>query len=101
MLGGEATTPAVRYPPMMTTPPLLPKDLREFVGRDWSRLDALDRERRAGLPVAEKSRLAVALYEAAKRTRPGWPTAEDRWEDLQEHIRVNSLLKRGANVGAR
>ena len=85
----------------MPTPALLPEDLREFVERDWSRLDERDKARRAELPVADKSRLAASLYEAAKRSCPGWPTAEDRWEDLQEHIRVNTLLKRGANVCAR
>ncbi len=81
-------------------PRLDPDDLRAYAGRDWGAPDRLSRPNRVQAPVHEKVRMAVALYESTRSLRPEWPTAEDRWRDLQNHIRVRALLRRAAHVGA-
>lgn len=81
--------------------PFEPAELRAFAARDWGRLDALDRARRARMTVEERMRIAAALYAAARETRPGWPTREDRLEDLAHHCALRALLRRAADVPRR
>ena len=82
-------------------PRLDPADLRAYAARDWDAPARLARAERAAQPVEERVRIAIALYEAAKRTCPGWPTEQDRQEDLAHHLRLRSLLDRAAHVGRR
>ena len=63
--------------------------------------ERLARGRRARLPVEQKVRLAIDLYEAARSTRPEWPTEAIRRDDLATHERVRALLDRAAHVGRR
>jgi hypothetical protein len=43
---------------------------------------------------AEILAVADGLYQQARALNPGWPTPEDREEDLRSHIRVAELLQR-------
>ena len=80
---------------------LTAEDLVAFAQRDWQAPQRLARAHRAGQPVQTKVRLAIALYEAARATRPGWPDEEARRADLASHRRVRALLDRAAHVGPR
>ncbi|MEM1417847.1 MAG: hypothetical protein AAGH15_23310 [Myxococcota bacterium] len=75
--------------------------LRAFVGREWDLLDAKTRSERARRSIAEKTRMAVALYESVQATRPDWPDERTRREDLAHHQRLKALLARAPNVGHR
>ena len=81
--------------------PLDPAELRGYAARDWDAPERLARMRRANLPVEQKVRLAIALYEAARATRTEWPGEETRRADLATHRRVRALLDRAAHVGGR
>lgn len=85
----------------MATPRLQTADLREYAGRDWGMPEGLARRRRAGLPVEEKVRIAIGLYEAMRATRPDWPTETVRRADLATHLRVRALLDAAAHVRRR
>jgi hypothetical protein len=63
--------------------------------------ERLARSHRAKLPVAQKVQLAIDLYEAARVTRPEWPSDAVRRADLATHQRVRALLDRAAHVGRR
>ena len=78
-----------------------PKELREYASRDWDAPQRLARRARASQPLAQKVRLAVELYEAARATRPCWPDEDTRRADLRSHLRVRALLDKAAHVGAR
>lgn len=88
-----------RYRPTM--PRLDPDDLRAYAARDWGAPERLARAARAAMSVEERMRIAVALYEAARLTQPGWPSDATRREDLAHHQRLKALLTRAAHVGAR
>ena len=81
--------------------PLDATELRSYASRDWGAPERLARKHRANLPVEQKVRLAVGLYEAARTTRPGWPSEAVRRADLATHLRVRALLSRAAHVGSR
>ncbi|MEQ8460619.1 MAG: hypothetical protein RLO52_10780 [Sandaracinaceae bacterium] len=78
-----------------------PDELRAYAARDWGAPERLAREMRARMPTDEKVRIAIALYEAAKATRPDWPDDATRRADLDSHLRVRALLDRASHVGAR
>lgn len=82
-------------------PRLDPDALRAWAARDWGAPERLSREARARAPVEEKVRVAIALYEAARATCPGWPDETIRRDDLAHHQRVKALLARAADVGRR
>ena len=77
------------------------EELRSYAGRDWGAPERLARVDRANLPVEQKVRLAIDLYEAARIANPGWPSEADRRADLAAHRRVRALLDRAAHVGRR
>ena len=81
--------------------PLDATELRNYASRDWNAPERLARKHRANLPVEQKVRLAVALYEAARSTRPEWPGEAVRRADLATHLRVRALLDRASHVGGR
>ena len=76
-------------------------ELRSYASRDWGLPERLARKRRTKLPVAQKIRLAIHLYEAARAMRPEWPDAAVRRAALTNHQRVRALLDRAAHVGSR
>jgi len=78
--------------------PLDPEHLRAYARREWSRPQALARRDRANMTVHERVAMAIALYEAARATRPGWPTDQDRLRDLEHHLRMNRLLDQAAHA---
>ncbi|HHH27540.1 MAG TPA: hypothetical protein ENK57_04205 [Polyangiaceae bacterium] len=82
-------------------PRLDARDLRRYAQRDWGAPERLARRERARLPVDERVRLGIALYEATKATNPGWPDEATRRADLDAHMRVKRLLHEAADVGAR
>ena len=77
------------------------KELRSYAGRDWGAPERLARVHRVNLPIEQKVRLAIDLYEAARSTRAGWPGEAVRRADLATHRRVRALLDRAAHVGRR
>ena len=76
-------------------------ELRGYAGRDWDAPERLARRHRAGLPVEQKVRLAIDLYEAARAARPEWPSEAIRRADPATHLRVRALLDRATHVGGR
>lgn len=78
-----------------------PAQLRDYAGREWGRPERLARAHRAGQPLAQKVALAIALYEAARASCPGWPDEATRRADFEAHLRLRALLDRAAHVGAR
>ncbi|MCB9684493.1 MAG: hypothetical protein H6738_05205 [Alphaproteobacteria bacterium] len=77
-----------------------PSDLVSWATRDWEAPERLSREARARLPVEDKVRIAISLYEAALATA-GKPDDRARLADLEHHLRVKALLTRAAHVGRR
>ena len=77
------------------------EDLRSYARRDWDALERLARVDRVNLPVEQKVRLAIELYEAARIANPGWPSEADRRADFAAHLRVRALLDRAGHVGRR
>jgi hypothetical protein len=82
-------------------PKLDPADLRAYAARRWDLPERLARAERAAQSVERKLQPAIALYEAARATRPDWPDEATRRADLETHLRVKRLLQRAAHVGAR
>jgi hypothetical protein len=79
------------------------KDLAAFAARDWEAVSAsketqwLSERRRRGvrwcLEVAEELRRQVL------RRHPAWPTADERQDDLDTHVRVGNALRRVRHAG--
>ncbi len=91
-----------RSAPLATCLPRLdPDELRRFARRDWGAPARLSRAIRAAMPVEDKVRLAISLYESARALRPDWPDDSTRLADLRAHRRMRELLNRAAHVGAR
>ena len=78
-----------------------PEDLRSYAVRDWGAPERLARVHRVSLPIEQKVRLSIDLYEAARNTRAGWPSEAVRRADFATHRRVRALLDRAAHVGSR
>lgn len=57
--------------------------------------------RRARLPVPQKVRIAIGLYEAVRATGPDWSNEAVRRADLATHRRVRALLDAAAQVHCR
>jgi hypothetical protein len=79
-------------------PRLDPAELRAWASRDWGVVDSKSLAARVQQPVGAKVAMAIALYEAARRTLPGWPTDADRRVDLQHHLDVKAILDRCPDV---
>ena len=77
------------------------EELRSYAGRDWSAPERLARVHRVNLPIEQKVRLAIDLYEAARITRAGWPSEAARRADFATHRRVRALLDHATHVGSR
>jgi hypothetical protein len=72
-------------------------DVIAFVCRDWPAIAALKRRRSAeqkrSMTPAEALRIGDELRYHAASLRAGWPTEEDRRQDLAVHIRVAENLR--------
>lgn len=77
---------------------MTPEELRDFATRDWEELARLKTqywlERKRALGPAEGIRVADQLRRHVRLTRPDWPSAEDREEDLAHHVRLGEMLRR-------
>jgi hypothetical protein len=79
------------------------EDLAAFAARDWKSLAAskeahwLTERRRRG--VGWCFEVADGLRRQVARRSPGWPTAEERQDDLDTHVRVGSALRRVRHAG--
>ena len=84
---------------------MITRDIRAYVSRDWGAArDAKDTywaERIARLGAVEGLRIADELRRQVLSRNPGWPTAEDRQEDLRAHVRLSELLRRGGHSRGR
>jgi hypothetical protein len=74
------------------------EDIRNYCSRDWrlierSKVDFWTERKRTMTP-AEILAVAGDLFEYAQKMKPGWPTLQDREDDLRSHIRVAGLLRR-------
>lgn len=66
--------------------------------RPWGELEGLKErywlERKQRYGPEDSLRLASELRDYVLATRPDWPSALEREEDLQVHVRVGELLRR-------
>ena len=89
---------AVRY-----TRPMQPKDIAAFIRRDWSAVASckedqwLSERRRRGVRWCFE--VAEGLRQQVLQRHPGWPTADDRRDDLDTHVLVGAALRRVRAVG--
>ena len=88
-------------PPLPRLDPEALRAYARYARRDWSAPEKLARRERVARPVAEKVKMAVQLYEAARATRPEWPDEATRRADFEHHLRLRALLDKAAHVGAR
>jgi hypothetical protein len=74
------------------------RGIRDYMSRGWGAArEAKDRwwgDRVARLGPGEALRIADELRRQVLLQVPGWPTVEQRREDLACHIRVSELLRR-------
>jgi hypothetical protein len=74
------------------------QDIQAYMARDWAAVrdakDAYWAERVERLGPAEGLRIAEELRLQAQLLHPGWPSEDDRREDLATHVRVRALLDR-------
>ena len=81
-----------------------PASVRAYVARDWRRLRAQKRAywrarlERGGL--AEALSITEQLRAGMQERVPGWPTEQEREEDLETHRRVAAALARTAPPSA-
>ena len=77
------------YDPIVTS-----EHIRQFARRDWAALAAEKNRRWASAKQTPAGDLLVAdqLRHYAIRLHPDWPSAADRAEDLQTHLRVCEAL---------
>ena len=59
-----------------------PDHLREFASRDWGAVDRLSRRSRAAMGLADRVRIAVELYEAARLTLAALASDPDTYVHL-------------------
>lgn len=77
---------------------MITRDIRRYMSRDWRAArdakDAYWANRIGQLGPNEGLRIADELRRQAIRQNPGWPSAEDRRNDLAAHARLSELLRR-------
>ena len=75
--------------------------LAEFLKRDWAAVarekQRFWNERLAGAPAEEGLRIAEELRAEALSLNPGWPSAEDRADDLRAHEALSEKFRRASN----
>ena len=81
------------------------QDLVDFAQRDWAAVAEikseqwLDRKRRFG--GADAFRIADDLRHHVAMTRPDWPDAAERSEDIASHVAVADSLRRVRDIRSR
>jgi len=65
-----------------------------LVGRNWALLDRSKAEYWRARPASDGIRIADELRRQILTQRPGWPSAADREEDLEIHMRIAEALRR-------
>jgi len=81
------------------------EDLIAYARRDWQAIAASKRQRwteqKSHMSPADALRVGDELRHHASVLREGWPTEEDRREDLASHKRVAEMLRRVNPTGLR
>ena len=76
-----------------------PEHLRAFARRPWAAIEAAKREliaaRHREDPDGHAARV-LALREHMRLVRPEWPTAEDRAQDLADHVALKAKIDRAS-----
>jgi hypothetical protein len=84
---------------------VITRGIREYMARDWAAVrrakDDYWAERTARLGPEEALRIADELRRQVIEHNPGWPTEEDRQQDLLAHIRLSELLRRASPARGR
>ncbi|MCC6846921.1 MAG: hypothetical protein IT294_00370 [Deltaproteobacteria bacterium] len=80
-----------------------PEDIRAFAQRDWRAIADAKRDAWLELRRCHGPATALALADELRRQacllHPGWPSAQDRAEDLAVHVRVAEALQRVHRAG--
>ncbi len=73
-------------------------DLEAFLQRDWQSVQKLKEEywaeRKRSLTPAEALAIGDRLRRHVLSSKPGWPSAAERREDLAIHTKVSAALRR-------
>ena len=84
---------------------VITREIRSYVSRDWAAAraskDAFWAARIAQLGPIEGLRIADELRRQVVRQNPGWPTDEERHDDLATHTRLSELLRRASRPRSR
>jgi hypothetical protein len=84
---------------------MITRDIRDYMSRDWrGARDAKDTywaDRIRQLGPSEGFRIADELRRQALRQHPGWPSPDDRREDLAAHVRLSELFRRAPHSRSR
>lgn len=84
---------------------MITQGIRAYVSRDWSAVrqakDSYWASRIARLGPEEGLRIAEELRQQVLQQCPGWPSPDDRREDLQAHVKLAALLHRAGSSRGR
>jgi hypothetical protein len=84
---------------------VITREIRSYVSRDWAAAreskDAFWAKRIARLGPIEGLRIADELRRQVVGQNPGWPTDEERHNDLAAHMRLSELLERASRPRSR
>ena len=73
-------------------------DIEAFAARDWGLVEQAKRrfwsQRKRTLSPGEALAIAEGLRLHVRALRPDWPSAKERAEDLEVHVRVAASLRR-------
>lgn len=81
--------------------PMDPAAIRAFVFRDRGAVASAKADWWAHADRSVALRASWALWDHARRVRPGWPTASERAADLAAHVHLKSLLDQASRALAR
>ncbi len=84
---------------------VITKDIHSYVSRDWDTArdskDGFWAMRIARLGPIEGLRIADELRRQVVRQSSGWPSEQERCDDLASHVRLSELLHRAGPAGSR
>ncbi len=84
---------------------VITKDIHSYVSRDWDATrdskDAFWATRIERLGPIEGLRIADELRRQTVRQCYGWPSDQERRDDLASHVRLSGLLRRAGRAGSR
>ena len=76
--------------------------LREYLARDWAAVrESKERFWAEELSAADRIRLADSLRLSVLAASPGWPSDENRIDDLDAHVRLAGRIRRAGNTSPR